>query len=172
MLKRLGLHRLFGRSVNAERDQQATVDPPLRNLWIRPNPGTLILIIDDSKTTQAVVAKKLRQQGYDCLAAYDGESGIELARQHTPALILMDVIMPGINGFQATRLIRRDERISQTPVVIMSGNKEATDQFWSIKIGANDFMIKPFTDDDLFSSIEKCLYPGAHNDTQLATEPA
>lgn len=158
MLKRFGLHHLFGKATaEAPSSPEATL-PPLHQARINPPAGTLILIVDDSKTIQTFIARALARQGYETLAAFDGESGVELARQHHPALILMDVVLPGISGFQATRAIRRDEQISAIPVIIMSGNKEATDQFWSIKIGANDFLTKPFSDDVMFGCIENCLF--------------
>lgn len=99
--------------------------------------------------------------GYECLSTFDGGSAVEFARQYKPALILMDVVMPVLNGFQATREIRKDEdpQVANIPVIIMSGNAQPTEELWSVKIKANAFMAKPFNDEELFSRIEKLLYP-------------
>lgn len=131
---------------------------------ITPNPGTKILVVEDSKTMQAFLAKILSNQGYEVLAAYDGESGIELAKAHKPALILMDIVMPGISGFQATREIRKTSEISDLPIILMSGNVQATEELWSKKIGADDFMQKPFTVDIVFDKMESILFPHATAD--------
>lgn len=166
MLERL--NRLFGRPVT-----DATVDHKTgTETHITPNSGTRILIVDDSKTMHVVIGKALRQQGYECFSAYDGQSGLDLARECRPALIIMDVVMPGLNGFQAVRLLRRDNDhgLARTPVIVMSGNTQATEQFWSMKIGANDFMMKPFTNDELFARIEKCLFPAATDDVAVSTQ--
>lgn len=153
------LNRLFGRS-GSEGGGEPT---PVVRAHNPRNRGARILIVDDSRTVHVVIGKVLRQQGYECFSAYDGQGGIDMARECRPALIIMDVVMPGLNGFQAVRLLRRDSdsRLAHTPVIIMSGNEQATEQFWSMKIGANDFMIKPFSNEELFARIEKCLDPEA-----------
>ena len=127
---------------------------------LRPNPGTTVLVVDDSKTIQVVLTRMLSQYGYQTLSAYDGERAVALTREHKPALVLMDVVMPGMNGFQATREIRKDldPQISSIPVIIMSGNAQPTEEFWSIKIKANGFIAKPFSDEDLLDRIEGQLF--------------
>lgn len=162
-MKRFGFDRLFHRQ--ATKEEEAT--PPRQEVAaparIKPNPGTTVLIVDDSKTIHVMISKLLTAAGYESLSAFDGESGVELARSHHPALVLMDVVMPGINGFEATRAIRRDPdpQLAAIPVIIISGNAQPTEQFWSAKIGANDFMTKPFNVDELFERIERLLYPQA-----------
>lgn len=141
-----------------------TVDVELDNIDVeerlRPNPGTTILVVDDSKTIQVVLTRMLAQYGYQTLSAYDGQRAVELTREHKPALVLMDVVMPGMNGFQATREIRKDldPEVSAIPVIIMSGNAQPTEEFWSIKIKANGFIAKPFSDEDLLGRIEGQLF--------------
>ncbi len=127
---------------------------------LRPEPGTTILVVDDSKTIQVVLTRMLAQYGYQTLSAYDGQRAVELTREIKPALILMDVVMPGMNGFQATREIRKDldPEISSIPVIIMSGNAQPTEEFWSIKIKANGFIAKPFSDEELLGRIEGQLF--------------
>ncbi len=124
---------------------------------LRPRPGTKVLIVDDSKTVVATLKRMLRQSGYDTLEAYDAESGIDIARTKLPSLILMDVVLPGINGFQATRMLSRSEVTRHIPIIVMSGNEEATEQFWVLKIGAADFIKKPFNRQDVFERIERLV---------------
>jgi twitching motility two-component system response regulator PilH len=125
-----------------------------------PSPGTTILVVDDSKTIQVVLTRMLAEYGYQTLSAYDGQRAVDLTHEHKPALVLMDVVMPGMNGFQATREIRKDldPEISSIPVIIMSGNAQPTEEFWSIKIKANGFIAKPFSDEDLLGLIEGQLF--------------
>lgn len=125
-----------------------------------PEAGTRVLIVDDSKTIHVLLTRQLTGLGYACLSAYDGESAIEMARQHKPALILMDVVMPILNGFQATREIRKDAdpAVANIPVIIMSGNAQPTEELWSLKIKANAFLAKPFADEELYSLMESLLY--------------
>jgi twitching motility two-component system response regulator PilH len=160
-MKRFGFGRFFQRDVDQETQSPHEVEEQTTEVVrLKPNPGTTILVVDDSKTIQVVLTRLLGRHGYETLSAYDGDSAVELARQHRPALVLMDVVMPGLNGFQATREIRKDgdPAIASTPVIIMSGNAQPTEEFWSVKIKANGFMSKPFSDDELFSRIEKLLF--------------
>jgi len=162
-LKGFGLGRLFQRdTVDEEAPEEGrAVDQDMASERLKPNPGTRVLIADDSKTIQLILGRLLVRQGYEVLSAYDGEAAVAAAREHRPSLILMDVVMPGMNGFQATREIRKDPdpAIAATPVLIMSGNAQPTEEFWSAKIKANGFLSKPFDDDDLFMHIERLLYP-------------
>ncbi len=166
-IKRFGINRLFGRGEgNAnEESPEAAEKVPADAGRLQPNPGTQILIVDDSKTIHVMLSKILRKYGYETLSAYDGESGLELIATHRPALVLMDVVMPGISGFQATREIRKnpDPEIARLPVLIISGNAQPTEAFWSEKIGANGFLAKPFDNNELFDRIEALLYPSAQS---------
>ncbi len=119
--------------------------------------GTRVLIIDDSTTIQAVLRKLLTQNGYEVLEALDAEKGLELAKQTAPHLIFLDIILPGMNGFAALRLLRREATTKETPIIMMSGNEQATEQFYAQRIGADDFMKKPFSRAELFARIERRL---------------
>ncbi|MFV1983469.1 MAG: PleD family two-component system response regulator [Thiohalomonadales bacterium] len=120
-------------------------------------PSATILIVDDSRTVVHMLKTALTQAGYTTLAAADGERGIQLARSHRPDLILMDVIMPGINGFQATRLLRKDPTTSDIPIIIISGSEQATEKVWVMRLGANDFIPKPIERGPLFTKVEQIL---------------
>ena len=114
-----------------------------------PNNAT-VLIVDDSRTAIAVLTKILEPTGYSIISALNGEEGIEMAKVHQPDMILMDVIMPGLNGFQATRILRKDEQTKEIPIIIISGNEQATEKFWGLRVGANGFLPKPVDRAELF----------------------
>lgn len=119
--------------------------------------GTRVLIIDDSRTIVAALRKMLQPAGYVTLEALDAESGLELARNRRPELIFLDIVLPGMNGFAALRALRKDPLTHQVPVIMMSGNEQATEQFFGSRIGADDFMKKPFSRQEVFARIEKLL---------------
>ncbi|MEO8802486.1 MAG: response regulator [Rudaea sp.] len=119
--------------------------------------GTRVLIIDDSPTIVAMLRKLLRQNGYDTLEAGDAEKGLELARSEKPDLIFLDIVLPGMNGFAALRQLRRDPITIRTPIIMISGNEQATEQFYAQRIGADDFMKKPFSRSEVFTRIENLL---------------
>jgi twitching motility two-component system response regulator PilH len=119
--------------------------------------GTRVLLVDDSPTIVALLRKLLRQNGYDTLEAGDAETGIELARSEQPDLIFLDIVLPGMNGFSALRALRRDPLTKAIPIIMISGNVAATEQFYVQRIGADDFMKKPFSRAEVFSRIEMLL---------------
>jgi twitching motility two-component system response regulator PilH len=122
-----------------------------------PRKGACILIIDDSQTI--VTALKRVLQSADCspITALDAASGLKLVLSHRPDLIFLDIVMPGINGFAALRALRRDGRTKHIPIIMMSGNEQATEQFFGSRIGADDFMKKPFSRHEIFARIERLL---------------
>ncbi len=119
--------------------------------------GTTILVVDDSRTIQFTLKKILEQDGYTIIVASDGMQAIDTAKSHAPDLILMDVIMPGINGFRATRILNNDEKTADIPIIMMSADEQAMQEYWVSKIGAKDFLNKPFVRAELFQKVEKCL---------------
>src|SRR3546814_757649 len=133
-----------------------------------PPPDTKILIIDDSRTIVAVLGKMLRQGGYQVISALDGETGIALALSEKPQLIFLDIVLPGMNGFAALRVLRRDTLTHGTPIIMMSGNMQATEQFYAQKHGADDFLKKPFPRAELFHRIERLLGPGPERPSESA----
>lgn len=120
-------------------------------------PGTKVLIIDDSATIVAMLARMLRQNGYEVLEAEDAEKGLESAYRNKPAIIFLDIVLPGMSGFTALRHFRHDHRTKDVPIIMISGNEQATEQFYVQRIGADDFMKKPFSRPELFARIEKLL---------------
>ncbi|MDC5585235.1 response regulator [Acinetobacter baumannii] len=116
-----------------------------------------ILIVDDSPTETFRFKEILTKHGYDVLEASNGADGVTLAKAEQPDLILMDVVMPGVNGFQATRQITRDEDTKHIPVVIVSTKDQATDRVWGKRQGAIDYLIKPIEEKQLIDVIKQFL---------------
>ena len=122
--------------------------------------GLRVLIIDDSTTIIAVLGKMLRQNGYEVTGAGDAESGIETARTLKPDLVYLDIVLPGMNGFDALRQLRREDATRDTPIIMISGNVQATEQFYVKRIGADDFMKKPFGRGEVFARIQQMVEDG------------
>jgi twitching motility two-component system response regulator PilH len=120
-------------------------------------PGTRVLVIDDSPTIVALLKRMLQQNQLDVLEAFDAESGIEIARREVPDLIFLDIVLPGMDGFNALRTLRRDPITKHLPIIMISGNAQATEQFYVQRIGADDFMKKPFSRAEVFMRIEALL---------------
>ena len=122
--------------------------------------GARMLIVDDSPTICAVLGKMLGQDGYHVLKATDGPSAIELVCRQPPALIFLDVVMPGMNGFGVLRALRHDPLTRDIPIIMISGNQQATEQFYLQRCGADDFMKKPFDRDDVYERIGRLVVAG------------
>ena len=119
--------------------------------------GTRVLVIDDSPTIVTVLCRMLKQNGYEALEAFDAEQGIAMARSENPDLGFLDIGLPGMNGFAALRMLRRDPITKDVPIIMMSGNEQATEAFYVQRIGADDFMKKPFSRAEVFNRIEALL---------------
>ncbi|WP_078121154.1 response regulator [Thiosocius teredinicola] len=116
-----------------------------------------ILIIDDSPTEQHVLTKILQQGGHEAFTASDGEAGIAAAKEQTPDVILMDVVMPGINGFQATRKLSRDPQTQHIPVLMVTTKDQDTDREWGMRQGAKGYLVKPVDGSELLQKIGDLL---------------
>lgn len=116
-----------------------------------------ILIVDDSPTDAHLVKNILESKGYQTSEARSGEQGIEKAKEIQPHLIIMDVVMPGLNGFQATRKITKSPETSSIPVIIVSSKNMESDKAWGLMQGAKDFLVKPVTQKALLEAIQKLI---------------
>lgn len=119
--------------------------------------GTRALIIDDSPTIVAMLRKMLKQNGYETLEAGTAEEGLDIARTLAPDIIFLDIVLPQMDGFAALRHLRRDATTRSIPVIMISGNEQAVEQFYVQRIGADDFMKKPFARAEVFARIEPLL---------------
>jgi len=116
-----------------------------------------ILIVDDSPTEIHVLKTMLEKNGFETVTATSGEEGIEAAKAQKPDVILMDVVMPGLNGFQATRQLTRDPDTSSIPVIIVTTKDQETDRVWGLRQGAKDYVTKPAQESDLVGKIKSVL---------------
>jgi CheY-like chemotaxis protein len=139
--------------------EESDHDGPERRDRIRrkPREGTRVLVIDDSPTIVALLKRMLQQNQLEVIEAFDAESGIEIARREVPDMIFLDIVLPGMDGFRALRTLRRDPITKHLPIIMISGNAQATEQFYVQRIGADDFMKKPFSRAEVFNRIEALL---------------
>jgi twitching motility two-component system response regulator PilH len=117
----------------------------------------LILIIDDSPTEVHAMKMALEKSGFKTVTAKDGQEGVRLAREMQPDLIFMDVVMPGMNGYQATRAICNDPGTKSIPVVMVTSKGQETDRVWGLRQGAVDYMVKPVPADMLVRKAQATL---------------
>ena len=112
-----------------------------------------ILVIDDSPTERHVIVEILNRGNYQIITAETGEEGIEKARSEQPDLIIMDVVMPGLNGYQATRTLTRDESTKHIPIIVCTSKGQETDKIWGLRQGAFDYLTKPVNGEELLMKI-------------------
>lgn len=112
-----------------------------------------ILIADDSPTQQEGLRRLVEGMGHLAIQAQDGEEAVSLALEHHPDLILMDIIMPKRNGFQATRDLTKNPNTSEIPIIIISNKSDMSDQSWGLRQGAKAYLVKPFLERDLVDAI-------------------
>ncbi|HEY0819332.1 MAG TPA: response regulator [Rhizobacter sp.] len=113
-----------------------------------------ILLVDDSKTELHFLSELLTKRGYSVRTAEDGEDAMRRLGEEKPDLILMDVVMPGQNGFQLTRAITRDPRFTDVPVIMCTSKNQETDKVWGMRQGARDYIVKPVDADELVAKIK------------------
>lgn len=119
-----------------------------------------ILVVDDSPTETFRFREILTKHGYEVIEAANGADGVTMAQAELPDLVLMDVVMPGVNGFQATREISRGSTTKHIPVVIVSTKDQATDRVWGKRQGARDYLTKPIDEQQLIDVIKQQLNAG------------
>jgi twitching motility two-component system response regulator PilH len=112
-----------------------------------------ILVVDDSATDRQHLTDLLSKSGFVVTTAENADDAMSKAKQLKPDLVLMDVVMPGQNGFQATRAMTRDEETKNIPVIICTSKGLETDRVWGMRQGAKDYIVKPVKQDDLLAKI-------------------
>lgn len=113
-----------------------------------------ILLVDDSKTELHHLSDLLTKRGFQVRTAENGEEALRRLAEDKPDLILMDVVMPGQNGFQLTRAITRDPDFADVPVIICTSKNQETDKVWGMRQGARDYVVKPVNADELVAKIK------------------
>ena len=116
-------------------------------------PISKVLVVDDSKTELHFLADLLRQHGYQVRTAENADQTLQQLAEDRPDLVLLDVVMPGQNGFQLTRAITRDPRFADVPVIMCTSKNQETDKVWGMRQGARDYVVKPVNGDELVRKI-------------------
>jgi twitching motility two-component system response regulator PilH len=116
-----------------------------------------VMIVDDSPTDKAFVRQILERAGHEVLEADNGKEAIELVRLSRPDCVVMDVVMPGVNGFQATRTLSRDPATMAIPIVVLSSKNQETDRVWALRQGAKEYLVKPVKGPELVEKIQDVL---------------
>lgn len=119
-----------------------------------------ILIVDDSPSQLMSIRRIVEKLGHDALTAEDGAAGVEAAKRELPDLILMDVVMPNLNGFQATRSITREPTTRHIPVILVTTKDQDTDRVWGMRQGAKAYITKPFSESELADVINQYVATG------------
>lgn len=142
-MEKLALRNIFARMVAHQGEQPET---PVAQ-------DAAILIADDSRTVVRALQLLLEREGYLTYSAFDGQEAVALARRHKPDLVLMDIVMPNMNGFEATRLLVNDPETAAIPIIMVSGTEQAGDRIWGLRLGAKGFLAKPINKDELLAKV-------------------
>jgi two-component system cell cycle response regulator DivK len=120
---------------------------------------TTILIVEDNEMNRDMLSRRLVRKGYDVLLAVDGEVGVEVARANMPDLILMDMSLPVVDGWEATRRLKADDRLKHIPVIALTAHAMANDRDKALEAGCNDYDTKPIELPRLLAKMEALLVP-------------
>jgi DNA-binding response OmpR family regulator len=126
-----------------------------------------ILIIEDSRMISKLLQEKLEAKGFECEAAVDGLEGFNMAKRIVPDLIILDVMLPTMNGFKICRLLKFDRRYKRIPIIMLTTRRETSDKETGISTGADSYMTKPFEMDELIGEIYRLLGTEAEMETQV-----
>lgn len=116
-----------------------------------------ILVVEDSPTQMQLVKDALQAKGYKVITAFNGEDGIEIAKKEHPELVLLDVVLPGKNGFQVCRSLKSSVDTKHIPVIMLTSKNQTSDHFWGMKQGADMYLTKPWKADELLEAIARHL---------------
>jgi twitching motility two-component system response regulator PilH len=116
-----------------------------------------VLVVDDSATDRQLATSLLQKQGYSVIAAVDGEEALEKIAVEPPPLVVLDIILPGMNGYQVLRQLKSSPQTKDIKVILVSSKGQDSDRYWGLKQGADDYIAKPYPDDVLLSAVAKHL---------------
>jgi two-component system phosphate regulon response regulator PhoB len=119
-----------------------------------------ILIIEDDRDIAEMVEYNLREEGYETVSAFNGEDGVKLAKKQNPDLIILDIMLPIIDGFEVCRILKKEQTIADIPVIILSAKSRETDKVVGLELGADDYVTKPFSPRELIARIRAILRRG------------
>jgi len=149
-MDKLALKHIFTRMMAQGTERSATPAEPVAR-------DATILIVDDSRTVVRALQLIFEREGYLTFTASDGQQAIGVARRHQPDVVLMDVVMPNMNGFEATRALTSDPATSAIPVIMMSGTEQVADRVWGLRLGAKGFLTKPINRDELLTKVRSAI---------------
>lgn len=127
---------------------------------------TTILIVDDSKETVRAVRVYLEREGFDVSSAGDGDTALHMIQQQEPDLIVLDLMLPDINGLEITRRLRRDARLSRIPIIMLTARVEDEDRISGLEIGADDYITKPFNPREVAARVRSVLRRSRGDDVE------
>jgi len=116
-----------------------------------------VMVVDDSPTDKEFLKQILTRAGHYVLEAGTGHDALALVRQQKPDCVVMDVVMPGMNGFQATRMLTKDPLTASIPVIVVSSKSQETDRLWALRQGAREYIVKPVKEAELVGKIQSVL---------------
>jgi len=116
-----------------------------------------ILIVDDLPTEVQLMQQAISRLGHSSIVATDGEQALEMVRRETPDLVLLDVVLPRMDGFQVCRKIKKDAQTAKIPVILVSSKTQESDKFWGLKQGATAYICKPFAAEELADTVSRSL---------------
>jgi CheY-like chemotaxis protein len=122
---------------------------------------TTILIVEDNEMNRDMLSRRLERKGYEVLLAVDGETGLEVARANTPDLLLMDMSLPVVDGWEATRRLKADDRLKHIPVIALTAHAMANDRDKALEAGCDDYDTKPIELPRLLAKIVALLEPAS-----------
>jgi len=114
-----------------------------------------VMVVDDAYSELQLMESILRSAGYDVVTYLDGDELEEKIAKERPDVVLLDVVMPKRNGYEALRAVRRDERIKQARVIVVSSKSQESDRVWGLRQGADEYLPKPFSPDQLLATVRK-----------------
>lgn len=165
-MDKLALKNIFTRML-AHKDEQSLTP-------VQPTKDAAVLIVDDSRTIVRALQLMLEREGYLVYSAVDGIQAIAMTKRQRPDVVLMDVVMPNMNGFEATRALVNDPETAAIPVIMMSGTEQVSERAWGIRLGAKGFLAKPINKEELLGKIRSVIAVArrTHEREQIATIPA
>ncbi len=116
-----------------------------------------ILVVDDDKSIVKVLTAYLEQSGYQVITAYDGEMALHTLRRERPDLVILDLMMPGRDGYEVTNLVRNDKSLSATPIIMLTARVEDSDKIVGLELGADDYITKPFNAREVVARVKSLL---------------
>jgi len=149
-MEKLALKDILARML-AHKEEQSSPVPSL------PTLDAAVLIVDDARTVVRALQLMLEREGYLTYTASDGAQAVAVARRHRPDAILMDIVMPNMNGFEATRILVNDPLTASIPIIMVSGTEQDADRVWGLRLGAKGFLAKPINREELLTRVRSVI---------------